>query len=117
MKVRELRIGNQILINSKITIINATDIEYIFNREKFGCEIENCNPIKLSEDILKRLNFKYEYEKMSDKIYSLENFKICINKTEGCHFYHVDTKIGQSFHYLHQLQNLYFDLIGECLTL
>ena len=117
MKANELRVGNQIHINSQVSIITAADIEFIYNRERFGCEIDNCNPIKISEDILLRLNFKYEYEKMLDKIYSYGSFRIAINKLEGCHYYHVDSKIGRGFHYLHQLQNLFYDLTGDTLTL
>lgn len=117
MKAQELRIGNQIHINNLVTIVTSSDIKFIYERERFGWEIDNCTPIKISEEILLRLNFKYEYEKMLDKIYSYGSFRVALNKLEGCHYYHVDTKIGKSFHYLHQLQNLFYDLTGDTLTL
>jgi len=115
MKANELRIGNW--INHKysppsfiVSVINT------FNENTVnGIELEDCEPITLTEEWL----LKFGFEK-SGEPYIIENFAVEENglnwylymydEENGC-----DVNIG-IIQYVHQLQNLYFALTGEELT-
>ena len=64
MKINELRIGNQIYINSVVHAITAIDIVTLSQYQLFGIELQYSNPIKLTEELLFKLGFKFEFEKI-----------------------------------------------------
>lgn len=129
MKVNELRIGNwvecnlgYITLRLRIEEIIKTNNGYAVRMNPNGIHyaealIDRLNPIPLTEDILTKLGFeKVEYG------YIFGSMMLCygrwlINCPYNYELY-VSNKdaeygIGQSIKYLHQLQNIYFDLIGE----
>ncbi|HOI26352.1 MAG TPA: hypothetical protein PLN63_00690 [Paludibacteraceae bacterium] len=117
MKTNELRIGNQILVNGRMHEVSASDIFTLAQNESLGVEIASCTPVKITEDMLFRLGFKFEYEKVQDRVYVNEDINLYWNKQAGYSLLYLDKQIGKPFHYLHQLQNLCFDLTAKPLLL
>ncbi len=116
MKVNELRIGNQIYVNNIVHKVTGADIFYISQNEIFGMENASCNPVKLTEGILLKLDFKFEYEKVQDRVYSNGDFILYWNKQNGYRLYQ-DKFLSIGIFYLHQLQNLYMDITGKYISL
>lgn len=131
MKVNELRIGNLVYdeqnrcyeIESIITdrIKNTIQLNLI---DESGCGIENAvnvTPIPLTEEWLEKLGFKKGfkdnwYHKESNEYF---NFLRPLSKCSTCHVEsgNFDDIDGIPIKYVHQLQNLYFALTGEELTI
>ena len=103
MKSNELRIGNYIKTDLGIQIV----IPFLFRALE---SIENdCEPIPLTEDWL----CKFGFEK--DSFYwSLKDLSIDFEKNG---YSYVIGSGATGFKYVHQLQNLYFALTGEELTI
>jgi hypothetical protein len=92
MNAKELRIGNACYKNGKLHLVTINDIGSAdFN--DFG--IDYLKPIPLTSAVLKKCG-------LTDNPYLFTN-------SDGDPFYLSDTKIK----YLHQLQNVYFDLNDE----
>ena len=125
MKSTELRIGN--LLRDKVSKtelevieLNQCDIvTYVIDRSKFplkdGWGIE---PIPLTEEWL----FKFGFERYGESCHlqgiSIEDIhngeKWCLSMFDEYHAVEASISIIQ---HVHQLQNLYFALIGEELTI
>lgn len=110
IEAKELRSGNVIYLNGKKTMMGIDDISFLERCQRFGVNTD-ATPVKVTEEILVGTGFEFEFENLSDRVYSKEGIKIRFNRTEGLHLYANEGKIGKSFFYLHQLQNLWF-----CLT-
>jgi hypothetical protein len=117
MKASELRIGNYIDYTTEREIVTMqTTYEYIrliHNGNK------NFKPIKLTEDWLLKFGFKYSLRlddfmfKDKNDIFEMQPYKKgFLNSVLWC-----DNEILQELKYVHQLQNLYFALTGEELSL
>ena len=127
IKENELRLNNLVMVNyktdllSKVTWIQEGSINVIFDRQPdlvngVVCSVNDLIPIPLTEEWLIKFGFKktwFGYENISTgiEIEPLKNgdYTICINANE----YHV----GESFKYVHQLQNIYFALTNKELEL
>ncbi len=113
IQANELRIGNWVYDN----VLNG----YVQFKSFFGlCNAETkpeqYSPIPLTSDILDKCGFVKEYD-----VYSKSAFEIA-NVTDGNgnkSFVLLNGKNPASvcFYHLHQLQNLYFALTGEELTI
>jgi hypothetical protein len=140
MNSRELRIGNLLRDNiskTELEVIELTneDIKtYVIVRSKFplkdGWEIE---PIPLTEEWLLRFGFersecgkicvkKYYLNRVPEKEYSIElmifsDHISCWVSSLELESNYVEEIMTKPIHYLHQLQNLYFALTGEELTI
>ena len=116
MEAKELRIGN--LITDKwskgkypftILSLGKSKCTY-FGHQQFWAKYENLEPIPLTEEWLLKFGFKerknsirYRYYKNRHSIELFSNYA------------RMNYSIG--FKYVHQLQNLYFALYGEELTI
>jgi hypothetical protein len=117
MKTNELRIGNYLngkqghVIVSEIRTNNSVKIHDNTSRFYVGiCLI----PIKITTEWLLKLGFEY-----NDNIGLYQNggFDVDIEDDVYCHFYMNDYGDWYKYiEYVHQLQNLYFALTGEELT-
>lgn len=132
----ELRIGNIILCNDKISKVLGLTIHngwgsvwvdsFIYEYDDSSL-LSRCNPIPITEEWLIKLGFnkkgiekeinfegaiKYENEKVFDMVFyfELEFYYIIDVNTDKYEDYVYTTKI---FKYIHQLQNLYFALTGK----
>jgi hypothetical protein len=102
--INELRIGNKIYYNGKVSTIDLMD--FVLIKESDEEQLRYYKPIPLTEDILikagfERINNKYRFKKGWHWI-TIDNCSLYIN----------DKQIVL-IDYLHQLQNLYFALTGE----
>ena len=111
MEAKELRIGNRILFDGKITIVNTRMLAYINNANRLKNKIDliSFEPIPLSEEILLKCGFKENGNRKRD--FYFRNY--CIELFDNsCNFWIGDFN-DIEINYLHQLQNLYWSLTGE----
>ena len=117
MKANELRIGNYLngkqghVVISEIRINNSVKIHD--NTSSFYLGI--ClMPIEITKKWLLKLGF--EYNEFED-LYQKAGFDIDIEDNVYCHFYFNEYGDWYKYiEYVHELQNLYFALTGEELT-
>jgi hypothetical protein len=136
MKVNELRIGNYLLCGNKTDLlgdlrrvvmvlgVDNSSIMYCENYETSGVFkssflAENFSPIPLTEEWLVRFGLEKREPDDDYNYWGILNFTVLYGRTMDRDFsfflngYHNDCNIQ----YVHQLQNLYFALTGEELTL
>ena len=115
MKAKELRIGNSINYNEVVCKVEAISNEYV---SVSGYEANRYTPIKI-EDIKDEpiteewlLDFGFEKRKVDFPSFQLNGIQInCINGKWQ------DYASQRGLPHIHQLQNLYFALTGEELTI
>ena len=128
MKANELRIGNYVLDDEKNTVMieqisgdNIHLFTQVSRRTEKGNRLiysSNIFPIPLTEEILLKCGFEknneYQYLFCQNKFgYSLNEKTIALEEYKNI-FLRVRTVPVE---FLHQLQNLYFALAGEELTI
>ena len=126
IKANELRIGNFIEYDGRIFQIDTISNEFpTLNTDEFGIGVvdwNNIQPIPLTEEWL--LNFGFGIDEEYDNTFidntSLKNEIIRVSIDS--HYFTIDLFCGQvleipNIKYVHQLQNLYFALTGEELTI
>ena len=128
MKANELRIGNLVSYHEKISIVHGiTDPDYgngihiHYERTCIGCEEELIDPIQLTEEWLYSLGF-VDYKCKDDVEAYISDIFIYVNNCqirllecgENTFLLNEDRK---GLLYVHQLQNLYFALTGNELTI
>jgi len=118
MKAEELRIGNYAMFNYKIQ--GFEQILICFNDFKNGLEnnFELYQPIPLTEEWIIKLGFSY----LADAQYWIDFKNMMFNwdKEVGLYLYiqtQEDSIDLTHIKHVHQLQNLYFALTGEELTI
>lgn len=120
---RELRIGNLVTITDYGTLyakVTVNLLKRIFERQVYSLDSPNIQPIELNEEVLFKCGFAKEKEA----------FKISLDASED-NFIHLDGKhlslvsvdkktdqknkfkVPTDIEYLHQLQNLHFELTGK----
>jgi hypothetical protein len=113
MKASELRIGNWVQGASRGGYEQAT------GRMIFQLEDNKLNvlPIPLTPEILEKAGFNMEGKYIWLKID--EAFELCTfaSGTPGVGLYFEGQWLGDTFNYLHQIQNLFFALTGEELNI
>ena len=116
MKAEELRIGNLILTTKDsnkdyvTTKVSGAIIDYV------ECEIILATPIRLTEEWLQKLGF----DKVRNCYLVRNGFEAGLDGndfTSGTWTIIIAKKLPVKIKYVHQLQNLYFALTGEELTL
>lgn len=119
MKANELRIGNWVeIIQPKKGIYTTVE------QSTFSTNIENSfKPIILTEEWLLKFGFEfYETEKANNYIMK-KSWRFTFpteGKNKGSMYLHYGNIIwhnSSNMQYVHQLQNLYFALMGEELTI
>jgi hypothetical protein len=117
MKANELRIGNYISpLGKGVTIVEGfCTWDGLIQSSSFAeRSIEDFEPIKITEEWLLKLGFEYND---NIGIYQNGGFDVDIEDDVYCHFYMNDYGDWYKYiEYVHQLQNLYFALTGEELT-
>ena len=142
MKVSELRLGNLVKINDRgcdciyrVTGISETDIDaQCINRcdpfkDVYNEPIENVTPSPLTEEWLVRFGLYQSKNKWGNTFHLMNEDGITAdftvehwtNTKESSPYknYWLIDKLGKprQYYHVHQLQNLYFALCGEELTL
>ena len=121
MESNELRIGNFVEMNSRLGIIigllefGAKQFRYVNGTEIFNDTNKELKPIPLNEEWLLKLNFS----KLDEDTFYLPKFSdfdiVILDDILDIKFNGFYMMIN--FKYIHQLQNLFFALTGEELTL
>jgi hypothetical protein len=122
MKASELRIGNYVYANKKVREISHSDISEIVHETIVPKYINEYKPIPLTEEWLVKFGFekweaKFNMGSSSQPMSGWVNGKFNLYKSyQGItHEQHISTN-NLICKYVHQLQNLYFALIGKELT-
>jgi hypothetical protein len=110
MKANELRIGNWYDHNGVPKQVTPSTIEEVWNAERSWCK-----PIPLTEEWLVKFRFVKEIDDLYLDLSS--SFLIWFNDDEFLHYKSNQLETICSIKYVHQLQNLYFALTGEELTI
>lgn len=130
---KELRIGNYILYKGSKAKISGISLKHILaytfykeaktptSTENVSLNVEDCTPIPLAEELLLKCGMnecnddaivRYIYcngkFKMSIVIHGLKKYIVHIHNLENG-----EQICGKEILYLHQLQNIYFDLTGN----
>ena len=117
MKANELRIGNLFVDKKTKTIINIIGLteQYITFSGHFKNDWQ-AKPIPLTEEWLLKFGFDKHFEDFEKKIVG---FYLTYNFNDGISLNgkYMDEPIYIDGEYVHQLQNLYFALTGEELTI
>lgn len=127
MKANELRIGNFVweeyggLYEVLMISPNYVDLVKPFMSVSGRYDIETIKPIPLTEEWLLKFGFKEKIkntfssnQEVSFNIYSRGNFTF--NTIQGLWWWK-ERVLDNQIKYVHQLQNLYFAIIGEELTI
>lgn len=127
MNTKELRIGNLVYnrIYKQPMKVTAIGIDYIYldfkgnvgdyfedNTDKNG-DLEDTDGIKLDKETLFKFGFKKKYDFYDKGKFYIDSTDFMCGHESPNDVYNMITKIE----YVHQLQNLYFALTGEELTL
>ena len=123
MKVEELRVGN--IINPRSNaVVSAWELYQMSIRRNTG-ETETNEPIPLDKEWIEKFGFEFqEHESpLGMKLYVNNNWSFCLLEEFGI-FSYAETQ-GEDYEYfevkcvrtVHQLQNLYYALTGEELTI
>ena len=121
MKASELRIGNYIFLTKDFnksyffTQTSGALIDYI------ECESVLSSPIQLKEEWLLNFGFERTFKKLKGcYVDKHSKYMLCDNNENGFDIYifgYDEDLYINSINYIHQLQNLFFALIGEELTI
>jgi hypothetical protein len=117
MKANELRIGNYYNHNGEIKQVTPSVIEAVYESERVWCK-----PIQLTEEWLLRFGFeaKNTYSNFMNNEIEIASSVRVVKTNERKHFY-LDGEIPEfmkiRIETVHQLQNLYFALTDQELTL
>lgn len=112
MKAREVRLGNLVMDGKDIEQVNARMIDMLV---KIEADFE---PIPLTEEWLLKFGFSCEAKMGGDGVeFRVYHFDVLTFNTNHGWWYKVLRINDTPLEYVHQLQNFYFALTGEELTL
>ena len=104
----ELRLGNWILVdNNKYEVVYISENGCGYDHEEFAI-FDKIEPIKLTDSLLAKGGF-YKDD------FGYKNQHLALNQYEDVFYLRLPqgTGFGRGISYLHQLQNLYFDICGQ----
>jgi hypothetical protein len=110
MNPKELRIGNHVLLNGK-----PLEVRSIYSNDYFGKPVmqSEYKPIPITKEWL--LEFGWKQCDSFTEAYHFNGFRFVLTENEQWIEYSDNEAID--IKYVHQLQNLYFALTGEELTI
>ena len=108
MKANELRIGNFVLTSNDF-IVKSYSPEGLYNLLK---DIEKIKPIPLTEEWLLKFGFEKKLRYAGITVFYIKSFEL--KYSHGSDIFIYDKTLIK---YVHSLQNLYFALTGEELTI
>lgn len=118
ISINELRVGNYVSISNNIVIFDSGDFaDAYYNHNGISDYMDYIKPIQLTEDWLVKFGFekpKFCGFYQSDYIVELNDRFVINDRKDG--FFYVDAP-NLCIESVHQLQNLYFALTGEELTI
>lgn len=117
MKANELRIGNYVSVNDLIVSVNRIEVGKFWatHNDLLFFQGIDTKPIPLTEEWLLKLGFEKKLIQYNN-FYCRCKWTIEVNADEYSVYNQYDRYLN-TIKYVHQLQNLYFDLTGEELTI
>lgn len=118
MKANELRIGNIIKNeNDSIThIVELTDYDRVaMGENRVVSDLSNCEPVPLTEEWLLKFGFIFSHSRGFEEYYDKNDVGLTIigSGTPDIKILYRSTQLK----FIHQLQNIYFALTAEELTI
>lgn len=120
IKANEFRIGNLVKYKIKdkleweVVAINAIDFPYLQLAEKNNAVEEHYTPIPLKMELLENVGFKRPIVNGEPIPFYKKSRYTIFELTPGIFEFTIDAAIlFKKMQYLHQLQNVYYFLIGE----
>ena len=118
MNSKDVRIGNYVEYDNRIFRIDTISDEFpTLDTQEFGIGVvdwNNLNPVKINEDWLRLLGFEKQGEIETYYSMRLDSDKYCdlalISNEEKTCVYLFPYDNFFKFEYVHQIQNIYFDL-------
>lgn len=116
---KELRIGNYIQLRDKLVMVRGIPNVHklLIPGEQYAVEVDEFDPIPLTEELLLKCGFTEAYSDSKGYIYSINevNFLRCFFDIP---YIFIETEededlFNRPIENLHQLQNIYFDLTGK----
>jgi len=122
MEANTLRLENYVEYNSmffKVKLISKSGVSCDRGKGIVELSIKDINPIPLSEDILLKLGFEKSNAKISGCDYFTKDKYSVMVKEDVCYFSLVEMQSRYLciVEFLHQIQNVYFALTNEELTI
>lgn len=114
IKANELRIGSLVYVLYKVSIITSINESDVDSHDCKDIPIEELRPIPITEEWLVKLGF--ERWKKIDMIKKCGDFKIVFEEHDKPICF-LQSERMDDLKYIHQLQNLYFALTNEELTI
>jgi hypothetical protein len=123
MRASDLRIGNLIHVDKEVFIVDMNDSCGVLSIDKRGLvRLDNCTPILLTEKWF--INFRFKLDEDEGDVKCYQKGRFCVKIVDDLDFYScMKMYEGNEYWFLkhltfvHELQNLYFALTGEELTL
>jgi hypothetical protein len=131
MEAKHLRIGNKVLYRGEIKTISAINYTHVCFEEDEDryFNLIGVEPVPITEDWLRKFDF-YNGSKEAAE-YGIENTNACEPYSKGSVYVYNPSYTGEEEFYfdwfgdgkttiiksVHQLQNLYWSLVGEELTI
>lgn len=118
LQANDLRYGNYVNASMddyypvKVTGISVDGIDYYYGIKKTGKAFSFIRPIQLTPEILEAAGFK----RGGNKTYWFGAIDL-IENNGGYELLGSEFKMGNTFYFVHQLQNLYFAIEQEELTI
>ncbi len=129
IKFNDIKIGDFVmgeyegkLWDGEVTRLNGDEkqIEVKTDVQEFWFEQDHLQPLPLNEEQLLKLNFQKQDNDDGSTKYMKGSFRIVVpNKNDFSHFemwYREDKRHNPDVHYVHQLQNQYYDMTKVHLT-
>lgn len=127
MEAKELRLNNFVIANHKtdllsiVTWIQEDSVNVEFERQPDltnGLVLipKNLIPIPLTQELLEKIGFRFTYHGDYAEcgiLCMLSGFFAIINDGNGFHYTGYCASTYVEINYLHQLQNLYYAVVGE----
>jgi hypothetical protein len=114
MKENELRIGNLVYFNGNLEKI---DLDSFHGIATYDC-FDSYNPIQLTIEWLIKFGFEHELNQYENHFVNPDNSWLIFEfDTDEKKWYCSNGRTIANLEYVHQLQNLYFALTGEELTI
>lgn len=139
MEIRDLRIGNYVEYNGMSTVVTELLSPAPRQPERFNnvpvvgllcdglitCPLSEVSPILVRSELLINLGFENEFDELNGSLYDIyylpgnliSKYIIEYSLKDKCWYFTDDCEINIQVKYLHQIQNLYYMLVGAELNI
>ena len=104
----ELRIGNWLNVHGRPCQVTYLNNEVFGNKDEQKFAFNEAQPIAITRELLLQTGFEKD-------LYGFKSRQIALNQYEDVYYLRLPqgTGFGRGIRYVHQLQNLYFEISGQ----